>query len=79
MTGNGTDLSVAWSVDTIAGGNAPLRTTSSAGLYTPPGTGGSHTVAATSMALPASSASALVAVTDLLRLKQFAFDAATPG
>jgi hypothetical protein len=66
VTGNVTDLSVAGSVDTIAVGNATLGTISSAGLYTPPGTGGSHTVAATSMALPTLSASALVAVTNLL-------------
>jgi hypothetical protein len=65
VTGNVTDLSVVWSVDAIAGGNATSGTISSAGLYTPPATGGTHTVAATSTALPTSSASAMVAVTDL--------------
>jgi hypothetical protein len=65
VTGNVTDLSVAWSVDTIAGGNATLGTISSAGLYTPPATGGTHTVTATSAAVTTSSASASIAVTDL--------------
>jgi hypothetical protein len=65
VTGNVTDLSVAWSVDTIAGGNTTLGTISSAGLYTPPATGGTHTVTATSVAVTTSSASATVAVTDL--------------
>ena len=65
VTGNFSDLSVAWSVDAVAGGNTAVGTISSGGLYTPPSTGGTHTVTATSVAQPTSSASASVAVTDL--------------
>src|ERR1700722_15112699 len=39
-----------WSVDGIAGGNATVGTISSSGLYTPPGTAGTHTVTATNAA-----------------------------
>ena len=65
VTGNVSDLSVAWSVDAVTGGNATSGTISGTGLYTPPATGGTHTVTATSVALSTSSASATVAVTDL--------------
>ena len=65
VTGNVSDLSVTWSVDTIAGGNATVGTIGSSGLYTPPAAGGTHTVTATSVALSTSSASVSVAVSDL--------------
>jgi hypothetical protein len=65
VTGTVTDLTVSWSVDSIAGGNATVGTVSASGLYTPPATAGNHTVTATSVALSTSSASASVAVTDL--------------
>jgi hypothetical protein len=65
VTGTVADLTVTWSVDTIAGGNATVGTVSASGLYTPPATAGTHTVTATSVALATSSASASVAVTDL--------------
>jgi hypothetical protein len=66
VTGNVTDLSVTWSVDTIAGGNSTVGTISTSGLYTPPPPpGGTHTVTATSVALATASGSATVAVTDL--------------
>jgi hypothetical protein len=65
VTGNVRDLSVAWTVDAIAGGDTTTGTVSSTGLYSPPATGGTHTVAATSVALSTASASATVAVTDL--------------
>jgi hypothetical protein len=65
VTGNVSDLSVTWSVDTIAGGNSTVGTISTNGLYTPPATGGTHSVTAISVAIPASSATARVAVTDL--------------
>jgi hypothetical protein len=65
VTGNVRDVSVAWSVDAISGGDATTGTISSTGLYSPPATGGTHTVTATSVALSTSSASATVAVTDL--------------
>jgi hypothetical protein len=65
VTGNTTDLSVNWSVDGAAGGSTTVGTISQNGLYTPPAAGGTHTVIATSVANPADSASASVAVTDL--------------
>ncbi len=65
VTGNVHDLTVTWSVDGIADGNATVGTISASGLYTPPPTGGTHTITATSVALSTASASASVAVTDL--------------
>jgi hypothetical protein len=65
VTGNVKDLTVTWTVDSVAGGNATVGTISSSGLYTPPSTGGTHTITATSVALSTASASATVAVTDL--------------
>jgi hypothetical protein len=58
------EVSVTWSVDTVANGNAAVGTITN-GLYTPPATGGTHTVTATSVASPSLSGSASVAVTDL--------------
>jgi hypothetical protein len=65
VTGTVSDLTVAWNVDGMASGDATVGTISSTGLYTPPATGGTHTITAASVALPTSSASATVAVTDL--------------
>jgi len=65
VTGNVSNLTVTWSVDAVAGGNAAVGTISASGLYTPPATAGTHTVTVASVALPTSSASASVAVTDL--------------
>jgi hypothetical protein len=56
---------VTWSADGVAGGNATTGTISTSGLYTPPASGGTHTITATSVANSADSASATVAVTDL--------------
>ncbi len=61
----GANTSVTWSVDGVAGGSATLGTISSAGVYSPPGTPGTHVVAATSVADSSRAASATVAVTDL--------------
>ena len=65
VTGNMGNPAVTWSVDTVTGGNATVGTISASGLYTPPATGGAHTVTATSVARPTASASASMAVTDL--------------
>lgn len=51
-----------WSVDNIPGGNSSVGTISAAGLYTPPGSAGTHTVTASSAADPSSTASATVTV-----------------
>lgn len=59
------NLNVVWSVDGTEGGSIAVGTISSAGLYTPPSTPGTHTVAAASAANSDSSGSATVAITDL--------------
>ncbi len=53
---------VSWSVDGVAGGNSNVGTISSSGLYTAPANVGSHTVTATSSALPSYSVNASVSV-----------------
>ncbi len=55
---------VTWSVDGVAGGNNTVGTISSTGLYTAPATLGTHTVTATSSALPSYSVNASVTVTE---------------
>jgi hypothetical protein len=60
-----TNTSVNWSVDGTAGGSASTGTISTGGLYTPPASGGTHTITATSTASSAVSATATIAVTDL--------------
>ncbi len=44
FTAGGGTGSVVWSVDGVAGGSASTGTITTAGLYTPPGTAGTHTV-----------------------------------
>jgi hypothetical protein len=56
-----TNTSVTWSVDGVANGNASVGTVVN-GLYTAPSTSGSHTVSATSVAVPSASVSADVTV-----------------
>ena len=58
-----TTTGVTWSVDGVAGGNNTVGTISNSGLYTAPSTLGTHTVAATSAALPSYSVNASVTVT----------------
>ena len=53
---------VTWSVDGIVGGNSTVGTISSAGLYTPPPTSGTHMVTAVNNANKNQKASAPVAV-----------------
>lgn len=67
VTGNVSDLTVTWSVDNTAGGDSSVGTIGSSGLYTPPSapTAGTHTVTATSVAVPTASATASIAITDL--------------
>ena len=57
-----TNTSVTWSVDGVSGGNTTSGTITSDGLYTAPAAAGSHTVTATSGALPSYSVSASVTV-----------------
>ncbi len=65
VTGDSDSKGVAWTVDSIAGGNSTVGSISAAGLYAPPATAGTHTIIATSVADNSKSASASVAVTDL--------------
>lgn len=65
VTGDPQNMGVTWSVDSVANGNATVGTITSAGVYTPPSGGGTHTITATSVANTATSATVSVAVTDL--------------
>jgi hypothetical protein len=64
VTGS-SNTSVTWEVDSVAGGSATVGTISAAGVYTPPTSGGMHTVLARSAADTTITASASIAVTDL--------------
>ncbi len=55
---NTTNKSVRWTVDGVTGGNSTVGTISTAGLYTPPHSLGTHTVRATSLANTTKSATA---------------------
>ena len=59
------NLGVTWSVDSIKGGNTTVGSITSAGVYTPPASGGSHTITATSVANTSKSASVTAVVSDL--------------
>jgi hypothetical protein len=78
VTGN-SNTAVTWEVDTIAGGNATVGTVSPAGVYTPPATGGTHTVGARSVADTTVVATASVAVTDLTGVFTYHNDLARDG
>src|SRR5690242_18624285 len=58
----GSNQTVNWTVDTIAGGNANVGTVSTSGLYTAPAAAGTHTVTAVSVADATKFASATVTV-----------------
>lgn len=79
VTGNMGDNSLNWSVDGLAGGTSSVGTVNQSGLYTAPPVGGTHKVTATSIALPASTASANVAVTDLAGVFQYHNDISQDG
>lgn len=64
VTGNSV-TTVTWEVDSIPGGNASVGTVTAAGVYSPPSSAGSHTVAARSVADTTVSAAANVFITDL--------------
>jgi uncharacterized repeat protein (TIGR01451 family) len=56
----GTGGSLAWSVDGVVGGDGTKGTITTGGLYTPPATGGTHTVTVATDQLQTSSASVYV-------------------
>ena len=59
-----TKTAVTWEVDGVDGGNSTVGTISSTGVYTPPSTGGKHTITVTSQADLGKKADAQVAVMD---------------
>ncbi len=63
VTGNAV-TTVTWEVDSIPGGNSSVGTVSATGVYSPPSSAGTHTVAARSVADTSATASASVAITD---------------
>jgi hypothetical protein len=63
VTGNAV-TSVTWEVDSIPGGNSSVGTVSASGVYSPPSSAGTHTVAARSVADTTATASASVSITD---------------
>ncbi len=73
------NTAVTWSVDGVAGGNTTVGTISTGGVYSPPSTAGTHTVTATSVARPGTSASSNVAVTDLTGVVTQRYDNARDG
>jgi hypothetical protein len=64
VTGNAV-TTVTWEVDSIPGGNSSVGTVTTSGVYSPPSSAGTHTVAARSTADTTVSASANVFITDL--------------
>jgi hypothetical protein len=64
VTGDIKNLGTTWSVDGISGGNGTVGQITAEGLYTPPASGGSHLVVASSVADSTKSDSASIAVTD---------------
>lgn len=78
VTGS-SDTSVAWSVDSVPGGNSTNGTISSAGVYTAPTTTGTHTVTATSNADSSKSASASVTITNFTGVFTRQYDNARTG
>lgn len=53
---------VTWYVDNVVGGNSTVGTITTAGLYTPPATGGTHNVTAANIANPAQKATVALVV-----------------
>ena len=76
IPGGGT---AAWTVDGVAGGNATVGVIGSSGIYTPGTAPGRHTIAATSVAYPSLSGSAVAAVTDLAGVYTYHNDLARDG
>ncbi|HUA14332.1 MAG TPA: pyrrolo-quinoline quinone [Verrucomicrobiae bacterium] len=79
VTGDPSNAGVTWGVDGTSGGSTTTGTVSANGLYTPPATGGAHTVTATSVTNPADSASATIGVTDLPGVFTYHNDLARDG
>jgi hypothetical protein len=77
-----TSAVVIWTVSTTGNGTTPIGTVSSTGLYTAPATlpnPPSVTITATSQSFPASSASAIVTLTDSLQVSVAPASASVPA
>ncbi|MGA8706154.1 MAG: PQQ-binding-like beta-propeller repeat protein [Steroidobacteraceae bacterium] len=70
---------VVWQVDGVTGGSSSVGTVTTAGLYTPPSTPGTHVVSAVSSNNSSFSAQAAIAVTDLAGVTTYHNDAARTG
>ena len=70
---------LTWSVDGTAGGNGSVGTVSSAGVYTPPSSGGTHTLTVAATSNTAYSATAAIAVTNLQGILTYQSDLARTG
>jgi len=68
-----------WTVDGVAGGNATVGVIGASGLFTPGTAAGSHAIAATSVAYPALSGTAVAAVTNLGGVYTYHNDLARDG
>jgi hypothetical protein len=73
------NTSVTWSVDGVDGGNSTIGTITSGGLYTPPSSGGVHSITATSVANSSGSGTSTAAVTDLAGIYTHHVDVARTG
>jgi chitodextrinase len=70
---------LTWSVDGTPGGNSSVGTVSTSGLYTPPSTGGTHTLTVAGTNNPSYNATAALAVTDLEGITTYHNDLARTG
>ena len=71
--------SASWTVDGVSGGNSTVGQIGATGLYTPGTAAGIHNIAATSVAYPVLSGSAVAAVTDLAGVYTFHNDSSRDG
>lgn len=79
VTNDSSNLGVTWAVDGVASGNQTVGTISAAGLYTAPGTTGSHIVQATSVRDASKSSSGTVGISDLAGVTTYHNDLARDG
>ena len=75
----GTNSAITWRVDGVAGGNASVGLISASGMYSPPPVEGAHTISATSVGTPSSTASVTVTVTFLRGVLTYHNDNARAG
>jgi hypothetical protein len=72
-------LALTWSVDGTVGGNSSVGTVSSTGLYTPPSSGGTHTLRVAATTNSSYYGTAAIAVTNLQGILTYQSDLARSG